>query len=71
MSKMMKSRVCTLRLHDEFVNSCIAVLCFSCSLGPWNSNDTFPFGLVETGSGFFTSFAQGQGHINGNSKEHF
>lgn len=28
MSKMMKSRVCTLRLHDEFVNSCIAVLCF-------------------------------------------
>lgn len=27
MSKMMKSKVCSLRLHDEFVNSRITVLC--------------------------------------------
>lgn len=51
MSKMMKSRVCMLRLHDEFVNSCFAVLCFP-RVSARNSNDTFPFASVETGNAF-------------------
>lgn len=55
MSKMMKSRVCTLGLHDEFVNSCSAVLCFPEQLWLWNSNDTFPFDSRETASGFSSS----------------
>lgn len=60
MSKMMKSRVCTLRLHDEFVNSCMLFCVFLHSWW-WNSNDIFPFSSRETGNGFCTSVSQGQG----------
>lgn len=55
------------------MNLSIAALLFCVFLQPrlWNSNDTFPFGSRETGSGFHTSLSQGQGRINGNSKGHF
>lgn len=65
MSKMMKSRVCTLRLYNKFVNRCIAVLCFLRSRVQ-NSNDIFPFGPRETWGSFCALVSQGQGQMNEN-----
>lgn len=70
MSKMMKSKVCSLRLHDEFVNSRITVLCGVFFLQSWqkNSNDAFPFCPGETRSRFCVQ-SQGQWQMNSNSKQ--
>lgn len=55
------------------MNLSIAALLFCVFLQPqlWNSNDPFSFGSMETVSTFRTRVSQGQGRIDGNSKEHF